>query len=496
MTVCVGLDVGTTGVKALALDESGAVVARAEHGYPLSTPRPGWSEQDPEDWWAASRAALAEVAEGRDVAGIGLSGQMHGLVCLDAAGAVIRPAILWNDQRTAAECAEIEARIGLERLIALTGNRALTGFTAPKLLWLRRHEPASYGRIARVLLPKDYVRLRLTGEHAIDVADASGTLLLDVARRRWSSEVLDALELPVGWLPRVLESPALSGRVSDRADSRAPDGASLAPLAGVPVAAGAGDCAAAAVGVGAIAPDVLSVVVGTSGVVFSTLPGYAAEPAARVHAFCHAVPGTWHAMGVMLSAAGSLHWLRERLAPDVAYDALLDEAATWSPGVEGLLFAPYLAGERTPHADPDARGAFTGLQLRHDRGALVRAVLEGVAFGLRDSLDLLRALGVEAGRARLSGGGARGALWRRIIASVLDVPVETTAADEGSAFGAALLGGVVGGLFDDVPDAVRRAVRVADVTEPDPGWAAAYAAALPRFRLLYPALDTVKENRS
>jgi xylulokinase len=486
--VCVGVDVGTTGVKALAVGADGTVVARAERGYPLTTPQPGWSEQDPEDWWAASLAALAEVADGRQVAGIGLSGQMHGLVCLDAADRVLRPAILWNDQRTAAECAQIERRIGLDRLIARTGNRALTGFTAPKLLWLRRHEPEVWSRIARVLLPKDYVRLRLTGEHAIDVADASGTLLLDVAARRWSGEVLDALELPEAWLPTVLESPAVSGTVMAR------NTVLLAGLAGVPVAAGAGDCAAAAVGVGAIAPDVLSVVVGTSGVVFSTLPGFAADPQARVHAFCHALPDTWHAMGVMLSAAGSLHWLRERLAPEASYDTLLDEAASWGPGAEGLLFAPYLAGERTPHADPDARGAFTGLQLRHDRGALVRAVLEGVAFGLRDSLDLLRDLGVTADRARLSGGGARGELWRRIVASALELPIETTAADEGSAFGAALLGGVAGGLFADVPDAVGRTVRVSQTTEPNPGWVAAYAASLPRFRRLYPALDTLKED--
>ncbi len=490
MRACIGLDVGTTGVKALAIAPDGTVLARAERGYPLSTPAPGWSEQDPEDWWRASSEALAEVSAGLAVAGIGLSGQMHGLVCLDGADRVIRPAILWNDQRTAAECAEIEARIGLERLIALTGNRALTGFTAPKLLWLRRHEPDAYARIARVMLPKDYVRLRLTGAWAIDVADASGTLLLDVARRRWSTEVLDALGLPEPWLPPVLESPAISGHV------QASDNVSLAPLGGVPVAAGAGDCAAAAVGVGAIAPGMLSLVLGTSGVVFATLPGYAAEPQARVHAFCHAVPGAWHAMGVMLSAAGSLQWFRDRLAPGVPFETLVAEAEAWGPGVDGLLFAPYLAGERTPHADPGARGAFTGLELRHDRGALIRAVLEGVAFGLLDSLDLLRALGVDAERARLSGGGARGALWRGIVASVLGLPVETTAVDEGSAFGAALLGGVAGGVFDDVPEAVERCVRVEEVVDPDPGWQKAYARVVPRFRALYPALDTLKERDS
>ena len=478
MTAVVGLDVGTTGVKALALSPEGEVLATATRGYPLSTPQAGWAEQDPEDWWRAAEAALAEVSAGRDVAGVGLSGQMHGLVVLDAADRVIRPAILWNDQRTAAECVEIEARIGFERLVELTGNRALTGFTAPKLLWLRRHEPDAYARIARVLLPKDYVRLRLTGEWAIDVSDASGTLLLDVGRRAWSDEVLSALDLPAAWLPPLLESPQQAGEVD----------ASYRLLQGAPVAAGAGDQPAAAVGVGAVRPDVLSVVLGTSGVVLAPLPAYAHDPAGRVHAFCHAVPGAWQAMGVMLSAAGSLAWFHEGLAPDVPFDELVAEADGWEPGAGGLLFLPYLAGERTPHADPGARGAFAGLELRHDRGALVRAVLEGVAFGLRDCLDVLRPLGVRGTAARVSGGGARGRLWLGIVASALDLPLELTASEEGSAFGAALLGGVAGGVFDDVDDAVARCVRVTEVVEPDPAWRDAYAELLPRYRALYPAL--------
>ncbi len=471
MTAIVGLDVGTTGVKAIAISPDGEILARAERGYPLSTPQPGWSEQDPEDWWRASQSALDDLGVS-DVAGIGLSGQMHGLVVLDAADHVLRPAILWNDQRTAAECAEIERRVGLERLISLTGNRALTGFTAPKLLWLRHHEPETYARIEHVLLPKDYVRLRLTGERAIDVADASGTLLLDVANRRWSTEVLDALELPERWLPPVLESPEVSGRTQD----------------GVPVAAGAGDQPAAALGVGIDRPGPLSVVLGTSGVVLAALPGFRCDPEARVHAFCHAVPGAWQAMGVMLSAAGSLQWLRDVAAPGIGFDALIDEAARWEPGAEGLVFLPYLAGERTPHADPDARGAFVGLELRHDRGALVRAVLEGVAFGLRDSFELLGALGVEADRGRASGGGARGRLWLEIVASVLGIPLELTAVEEGSAFGAALLGGVAAGVFADVHDAVSRCVRVRDVVEPNPAWATAYAELYPSYRSLYPTL--------
>jgi len=471
----VGIDVGTTGVKAIAVSPAGEVLARAEEEYPLSIPRPGWAEQDPEDWWRATERALAALGA-HDVAGIGLSGQMHGLVALDAGDRVLRPAILWNDQRTAVECAEIEERIGLARLIELTGNRALTGFTAPKLLWLRRNEPGVYARIAHVLLPKDYVRLRLTGERAIDVADASGTLLFDVARRRWSKDVLAALELSAEWLPPALESPEVSGATRE----------------GIPVAAGAGDQAAGALGVGVDRPGPLSVALGTSGVVFAALPAFAADAEARVHAFCHAVPGGWHAMGVMLSAAGSLRWLRD--VAGGSYDELTAEAARWPAGAEGLLFAPYLAGERTPHADPDARGAFAGLTLRHDRGALTRAVLEGVAFGLRDSLELLRELGVRPETGRASGGGARSALWLKIVASVLGLPLELTAAEEGSAFGAALLGGVAAGVFADVHEAVAACVSVRETVEPDPAWQTAYEDAYAPFRSLYPALRPLEKR--
>jgi len=477
MRALIGLDVGTTAVKALAVGEDGAILGRCEVSYPLSTPRAGWAEQDPADWWRATEQALAELGVD-EPAGIGLSGQMHGLVALDAADRVIRPAILWNDGRTAAECAEIEEKVGLDNLIARTGNRALTGFTAPKLLWLRRHEPESYGRIARIMLPKDYVRLRLCGEHATDVADASGTLLLDVARRRWSDEVIDTLELDHAWLPRLLESPEVSGETRD----------------GVPVAAGAGDQAAGALGVGVDRPGPLSIALGTSGVVFAALPAFAADERARVHAFCHAVPGGWHAMGVMLSAAGSLQWLRDVAAPGVGFGELVDEAARWDPGVEGLTFLPYLAGERTPHADPDARGAFTGLSLRHDRGALTRAVLEGVAYGLRDSLDLLRELGVAPESGRVSGGGARSELWLRIIASVLDLPLERPVVEEGAAYGAALLGGIAGGVWPDTAAAVAATVEVRGDVEPDPTWATAYAEGRERFRELYPALRDVSRR--
>jgi xylulokinase len=455
----IGLDVGTSGVKGIAISPDGELLASATEEYPLSIPHPGWAEQDPEDWWRASQACLERLPEGE----IGFSGQMHGLVVLDEAGDVLRPAMLWNDQRTEAECAEIEERVGLDRLIALTGNRALTGFTAPKLLWLRKHEPDTYARIRHVLLPKDYVRYRLTGQHAIDVADASGTLLFDVAGRCWSREVCDALDVPVEWLPEVFESTEI---------------------------AGAGDQAAAALGVGIVKPGLVSVVLGTSGVVFAVLPAYAPDEEARVHVFCHAAPGTWHAMGVMLSAAGSFSWLRGVLGAD--YGALDSEAAGWEPGVEGLQYAPYLAGERTPHADASARGAFTGLSLRHDRGALARATLEGVAYGLRDSLELLAHLGVKAQAGRISGGGSRSELWTRIVASVLGLPLERTESEEGSAFGAALLAGVRSGVFADVDEAVGRCVRVRDRIEPDSGWTKIYEAGYARYRLLYPTLRALQ----
>jgi xylulokinase len=453
--VLVGLDVGTSAVKAVAISPDGEVLAIAEEAYPLSVPQPGWAEQDPDDWWRAAQAALARIPSGP----VGLSGQMHGLVVLDAEDRVIRPAILWNDGRTAAECAEIEEQLGLARLIELTGNRALAGFTAPKLLWLRRHEPETYARIRRILLPKDYIHLKLTGEHATDVADASGTLLFDVGARRWSDEVCDALEIPREWLPPALESTEMGG---------------------------AGDQAAAALGVGIDRPGPISVGLGTAGVVFGALPRYTPDAQARLHTFCHAVPGTWHAMGVMLSGGGSFAWLCDVLGADPA--ALDAAAGAWPPGTEGLLFAPYLSGERTPHSDPNARAAFAGLSLRHDRGALARATMEGVAFGLRDCLELLRELDVPIEVGRISGGGFRSDLWTRIVASTLDLPLERTECDAGSAFGAALLAGVREGVFADAAEAVARCVRVRERIEPNPAWATVYAEKYGRYRALYPAL--------
>ena len=477
MAAAVGIDVGTTGVKAVAVSPDGEFLGRSEEGYPVSMPRQGWSEQDPEAWWRATESALERLGVA-DVAGIGLSGQMHGLVVLDADGNVLRPAILWNDQRTAAECVEIEDRIGSSRLIELTGNRALTGFTAPKLLWLRKNEPEVYERIHRVLLPKDYVRWRLTGEHAIDVADASGTLLFDVAHRRWSDELVEELDIHRAWLPRVLESPEESGRTTD----------------GVAVAAGAGDQAAGALGVGVDRPGTTSLALGTSGVLFAAMDSYLSDDLARLHVFCHAVPGAWHAMGVMLSAADSLRWLRDDVLGGAPYEEILTEAESWAPVSEGLTFLPYLVGERTPHADPDARAAFCGLSARHDRGALVRAVLEGVAYGLRDSMELLRALGLEVDRARVSGGGTKSELWLRIIASVLDIPLEVPEVEEGAAYGAAMLGGIAGGIFGDVGEAVSACVRIERTVAPVTGWGDEYSSGYRTFRALYPALREVRSE--
>jgi xylulokinase len=472
----IGIDVGTSSTKGIAIDpESGTVLATAEHEYPASSPHAGWMEQQPEVWLEAAQDVLARLrAETSETLGIGFSGQMHGLVCLDADGAVIRPAILWNDQRSAPQCAILESGGGLERLLRLTGNRALPGFTAPKLLWMRENEPDAYERIRRICLPKDYVRDQLVGTHRMDVADASGTLLLDVGARLWSSELLSWLDIPPWWLPEVAES-------TD----------SVGTLDGVPVAAGAGDQAAAAVGAGITGPGPLSVVLGTSGVVLAATNDYLPDREGRVHAFCHAVPDRWMVMGVMLSAAGSLAWYHDTLLPDIPYETMLGEAEQIAPGSEGLTFLPYLAGERTPYADPDARGAFCGLSVTHGRGALTRAVLEGVAFALRDCLDTVHEVGAAAVRGRVSGGGSRSRLWLQIVASALEIPLETMATDQGSAFGAALLGGVASGVYRDLDQASDACVRVSEVIEPVPAWIEPYREARPRFRDYYPALRAV-----
>jgi xylulokinase len=489
MPYFLGLDVSTTATKALLIDETGSVVGVAATGYSYETPRPLWSEQDPALWWDGATQSIQAVLEQSGVApsavaAVGLTGQMHGLVLLDLNGRVLRPALLWNDQRTAVECDEIRERIGRDQLIEETGNDALTGFSAPKLLWVRNHEPEVYDRIAHVLLPKDYVRYRLTRELATDKAGAAGTLLLDLRRRDWSPDVLEALDIPLEWLPPTHEGPVPTGALS----TEAAEATGLA--AGTLVVAGGGDQAAGAVGVGAVREGVVSLVLGTSGVVFATTNRPFVEPEGRLHAFCHAVPDRWHLMGVMLSAAGSLRWYRDTFAPDTSFDVLLAPVMDIPPGSEGLLFLPYLTGERTPHPDPNARGAFVGLTVRHSRPHLTRAVLEGVAFGLRDGFRLMQEAGLPApDQVRVSGGGARSPLWRQILADVLDTELVTVNTTEGAAYGAALLAGVGAGAWTDVDVACDATVRVTDRTSPNPEAVARYETLCTSYRALYPALQ-------
>ena len=487
MSHVIGIDTSTTATKAVLIDASGAVLATgvAEYGYDI--PRPRWSEQDPGLWWNGTVAAVRSVlttagVPGSAVGAIGLTGQMHGAVLLDAADAVLRPAILWNDQRTADACDEIRRAVGPERLIAITGNDALTGFTAPKLVWVRDHEPEVWARTAHVLLPKDYVRLRLTGEHALDKADGSGTLLFDLSARDWSPEVLDALRIPDSWLPPTSEGPIVTGVVSATA------AAATGLAAGTPVVAGGGDQSANAVGVGAVAPGVVALSLGTSGVVFATTAEPLRDPAGQVHAFCHAVPGRWHMMTVMLSAAGSLRWFRDALAPGEDFGSLTAAASAIPPGADGLFFLPYLSGERSPHPDPLARGAFVGLTVGHDRRHMTRAVLEGVAFGLRDGLDQMIAVGMPPpAQVRASGGGTASPLWRQILADVLGAEVATVSTAEGAAYGAGVLASVGAGWFATVEAAVDAWVRSDPSAGPGPD-ASRYAAAHALYRDLYPAL--------
>ncbi len=485
-----GIDTSTTSSKALLINESGEVIAVASSPHTLQTPKPLWSEQNPLEWWEAVSASIRSVLEkagisGERIAAVGLTGQMHGLVLLDESGNVLRPAILWNDQRTQSQCDEIHQIIGREKFIQITGNVALTGFTAPKILWVKENEPEVYAKAKHVLLPKDYIRYKLTGEYAMDKADGAGTVLFDLKLRDWSDEVLSALEIPRTWMPKTFEGTEFTGNVNAEV-------ASLTGLKiGTPVAAGGGDQAAGAVGVGAVEPGIVGLTVGTSGVVFATTPSALIEPEGRLHAFCHAVPGMWHFMGVMLSAAGSLQWYRDTLAPDISFDELLNEAESIPAGSEGLQFLPYLSGERTPHPDPLARGAFIGLTLRHSRAHMTRAVLEGVAFGLKDSFTLIQNAGLDTiTQVRASGGGTKGALWRQILASVLEVELVTVNTTEGGAYGAALLAGVGAGVWPDVASACKACVKLTGSTLPDPKQMDVYRRSYKVFQGLYPALKS------
>jgi xylulokinase len=490
MSHVLGIDTSTTATKAVLVDDRGVVVGIGSASYGFESPRPTWTEQEPALWWdgtvGAIRSVLASTGiDAASIAAVGLTGQMHGLVLLDAADRVLRPAILWNDQRTAHACEEIREAVGAERLVEITGNDAVTGLTAPKLVWVRDHEPDVWARAAHVLLPKDFVRLELTGEHAVDKADGAGTLLFDLARRDWSDEIADALRIPRAWLPRTHEGPAVTGVVTDRA------AAATGLRAGTPVVAGGGDQSANGVGVGAIAPGTVALSLGTSGVIFAATDAPVHDVRGRVHAFCHAIPEKWHLMSVMLSAAGSLRWFRDTFAPGEPFEELVATAAEVPAGSEGVYFLPYLSGERSPHPDPLARGAFIGLNLGHDRRHLLRAVLEGVAFGLRDGLDLMVAAGMPApSEVRASGGGVASPLWRQILADVLDTQVATVSTTEGAAYGAALLATEAAGWFPSVEAAVRALVTVMPVASPGPD-TPRYREAHAGYRDLYPALAPI-----
>jgi len=496
-----GIDLGTTGVRVLLVSGEGDIVAVANGEYPMLMPKPYWTEQDPTQWWMATAAAIkvclerAEQAAGSDikVAAIGLSGQMHGSVFLGSKGEVLRPAILWNDQRTAEQCEQITAIVGEQRLIQLTSNRALAGFTAPKILWLRQKEPENYSHTCKILLPKDYIRYKLTGVLATEVSDASGTLLFNVRERKWSGEMLQALEIPPGWMPECFESTAVSGRVC----KEAADITGLA--AGTPVVGGGGDQAAGAVGNGIVSTGDASCVLGTSGVIFWHCDTPVSDTQARLHSFCHAVPGKWHLMGVTLAAGGSLRWFRDSLCQDIKakaeatgidpYTIITGMAQEVAAGAEGLIFLPYLAGERTPYADPQAGGAFIGLSLRHTRAHMARSVMEGITMSLKDCLELGKQCGVPASRIRFSGGGSRSTLWQQMAADIFGASVARTRSDEGPAYGAAILADVGVELHSSVEEACAVFIKVKDEVQPDIAMEGRYRKLYDLYHSLYPVLQ-------
>jgi xylulokinase len=488
MDYLLGIDVGTGGTRAVLVDRQGSIASSAtcEH-VPFASPRTGWAEQDPHDWWKAAgsaiRAALANVSD-PNVVCAGLAGQMHGAVLLDESDEVLRPALIWCDQRTQEQCDWLNSKLGERKIIELTCNPALTNFTLTKLLWVRDNEPEVWKRFRRVLLPKDYVRFRMSGEHAMDVAEASGTLMLDVAHRRWSDEMMSAAGLPMSSLPRLYESPDVCARISAAGEAH------TALKAGTPIVAGAGDQAGGAVGMGIVRAGAVSATIGTSGVVFAATDNPAMDPQGRVHTFCHAVPGRWHVMGVTQAAGLSLRWIRDLLknSGDLSYDQLTREAAQVPPGSDGVLWAPYLMGERTPYLDPNARATLTGLAASHTRGHVVRAVLEGVAFSLKDTFSLFAEMGVPVRNVRLGGGGARSDLWRQVQADVYGHEVEILAAEEGAAYGAALLAGVGAKWWSSVEEACDAVVQVRKRVKPDATDSATMKRRYEKYRLLYPAL--------
>lgn len=498
MAVFLGIDVGTSGTKTLVVQEDGAILASASAEYPLSSPKPGWSEQNPADWWEAVQTSVRKAVKSAkikpaDVGAIGLTGQMHGSVFLDKQNQVIRPAILWNDQRTADECAEIEKRAGgRSKLIELVANPALTGFTAPKVLWLRKNEPKNYDRTAHLLLPKDYVRFCMTGEFATDVSDASGTLLLDVRKRQWCKPLLEKLDLKAGILPAVFESEEVTGKLTDAAAK------ALGLAKGIPVVAGGGDQAAGAVGNGVVKRGIISATLGTSGVVFAHSDEVQIDPQGRVHTFCHAVRDKWHVMGVVLSAGGSLQWYRNQLAEAEVtaakrlktdpYSLITEQASEAPTGCEGLFFLPYLTGERTPHADPNARGAWIGLSLRHGRAHLIRSVMEGATYAMRDCLEIVNELKIPIREIRVSGGGARSEFWRQMQADIYGRRVMTINASEGPAYGAALLAASGAGAYKSVVEACSAAITLTGSTDPLAEAKRVYGKSYPVFQRLYRTL--------
>jgi len=497
MAAFLGIDIGTSGTKTLVMCEDGGILATATAEYPLATPRPGWSEQNPADWWAASVATVRKVMKtarlrAGDITGIGLSGQMHGSVFLDRSGTVIRPALLWNDQRTARECEEIERCAGgRKKLIRMVANPALTGFTAPKILWLRNHEERSFDRTKQVLLPKDYVRYRLTGEFATEVSDASGTLLLDVVKRQWSKQLLGKLDLDAALLPRVYESEDITGGLSAFAAKEL--GLSL----GTPVVGGGGDQAAGAIGNGIVRKGIVSATMGTSGVVFAHSDDVQVDPDGRLHTFCHAVRGKWHVMGCVLSAGGSLQWFRNQLCQEEVrlakrrgidpYELITAAAAEAPAGSEGLFFLPYLTGERTPHADPHARACWIGLSLRHGKGHMARAVMEGATYAMRDTLEIIRGMKIPVKEIRLSGGGARSGFWRQMQADIYGQTVSTINAEEGPAYGVALLAAAGTGAYRNVVEACKAAISVVSKTK-------AAAAAKRKHNAMYPVYQRLYQS--
>jgi xylulokinase len=502
MGYLLGIDIGTSGTKTLICDEAGRVLGVGSAEHDVSSPRPGWSEQDPRQWWEATVAATRQVLEkagiaGGEVQGIGLSGQMHGSVFLPDGGPgeaePLRPALLWNDQRTAEQCRAIEEKAGGRRkLIELVGNPALTGFTAPKILWVREHEPAVYEKTRHILLPKDYIRFRMTGEYATEVGDASGTLLLDVKRRRWNERVLELLEIDRSLLPACHESHVVSGELTSEA------AALLGLSAGTAVVGGSGDQPAGAVGNGIVSSGIVSATMGTSGVVFAHADEPVYDPEGRVHTMCAAVEGAWCVFGCMLSAGGSFQWFRNMLGQaEVAaakqqgvdpYELLIAEATQAPRGSEGLFFLPYLTGERCPHADPDARGGWIGLTVRHTRRHLIRAVLEGVTYGMTDALRIIEGMGIAVQTVRLSGGGARSTFWRRLQTDVYGRRTAVINAAEGPAYGVAILAAVGTGVWPSVPEACEAIIEEVEAMEPDAAAAAYYERAHEQYARLYPAL--------